>query len=57
MIAKLLIMTLQRGFLEAYKFFSSDKQKSKEYTHPTRKPVALLEYLINTYTNKDKSNT
>lgn len=30
--------------------FPSDKQK--ESLHPTQKPVALLEYLINTYTNK-----
>lgn len=30
-------------------FFSSDKQRSK--LHPTQKPVALMEYLILTYTN------
>lgn len=30
--------------------FSSDKQKSK--LHPTQKPVALMEYLIKTYTNE-----
>lgn len=30
--------------------FSSDKQK--ENYHPTQKPVALVEYLINTYTNE-----
>lgn len=30
--------------------FSTDTQKSS--LHPTQKPVALLEYLINTYTNK-----
>ena len=29
--------------------FPSDKQKSK--LHPTQKPVALMEYLIRTYTN------
>lgn len=29
--------------------FKSDKQKSS--LHPTQKPVALMEYLINTYTN------
>ncbi len=29
--------------------FPSDKQKSK--LHPTQKPVALMEYLIKTYTN------
>jgi len=31
--------------------FASDKQTS--YLHPTQKPVALCEYLIRTYTNKD----
>jgi len=30
--------------------FKSDKQK--EYLHPTQKPVALMEYLIKTYTNE-----
>jgi site-specific DNA-methyltransferase (adenine-specific) len=30
--------------------FSSDKQKSS--LHPTQKPVALMEYLIKTYTNE-----
>lgn len=30
--------------------FASDKQRSK--LHPTQKPVALLEYLIKTYTNE-----
>jgi site-specific DNA-methyltransferase (adenine-specific) len=33
--------------------FSSDKQKSAY--HPTQKPVALLEYLINTYTNEGET--
>lgn len=32
--------------------FSTDKQK--EALHPTQKPVALLEYLIKTYTLKDE---
>jgi len=31
--------------------FSSDTQKSK--IHPTQKPIALLEYLIKTYTNEN----
>lgn len=31
--------------------FATDKQKSK--LHPTQKPVALLEYLIKTYTNEN----
>ena len=33
--------------------FSSDKQKSK--LHPTQKPVALMEYLIKTYTNESET--
>lgn len=33
--------------------FSSDKQKSK--LHPTQKPVALMEYLIETYTNESET--
>jgi len=33
--------------------FSSDKQKSS--LHPTQKPVALLEYLIKTYTNEGET--
>jgi site-specific DNA-methyltransferase (adenine-specific) len=33
--------------------FSTDKQKSK--LHPTQKPVALMEYLIKTYTNESET--
>ena len=33
--------------------FSSDKQKVK--LHPTQKPVALMEYLIKTYTNESET--
>ena len=33
--------------------FSSDKQKCK--LHPTQKPVALMEYLIKTYTNENET--
>ena len=33
--------------------FSSDKQKSN--LHPTQKPVALLEYLIKTYSNENET--
>lgn len=33
--------------------FASDKQKSK--LHPTQKPVALMEYLIKTYTNENET--
>lgn len=34
-------------------FFSSDKQKGN--FHPTQKPVALMEYLIKTYTNEGET--
>lgn len=33
--------------------FSTDKQRSK--LHPTQKPVALMEYLIRTYTNEGET--
>lgn len=33
--------------------FKSDKQKN--YQHPTQKPVALMEYLIKTYTNEKET--
>ena len=33
--------------------FKSDKQKN--YKHPTQKPVALMEYLIKTYTNENET--
>ena len=36
--------------------FASDKQKTKlnGTIHPTQKPVALMEYLIKTYTNEEE---
>ena len=33
--------------------FGNDNQKEKQ--HPTQKPVALLEYLIRTYTNEGET--
>tara|TARA_R110000787_G_scaffold206086_1_gene316332 strand:+ start:147 stop:890 length:744 start_codon:yes stop_codon:yes gene_type:complete len=33
--------------------FATDKQKSK--LHPTQKPIALMEYLIKTYTNENET--
>jgi len=33
--------------------FKSDKQKS--YLHPTQKPIALMQYLIKTYTNEGET--
>jgi DNA modification methylase len=34
----------------SYQYFSNANQKAKQ--HPTQKPVALMEYLIKTYTNE-----
>ncbi len=34
--------------------FGSNKQREKNSLHPTQKPVALFEYLIKTYTNKNE---
>ena len=31
------------------------KRSDKKYAHPTQKPVALMEYLIKTYTNKGET--
>jgi len=33
--------------------FNLDHVPNKKYKHPTQKPVALLEYLVKTYTNKN----
>lgn len=35
--------------------FKNEAASNKERLHPTQKPVALLEYLINTYTNKGET--
>lgn len=40
-------------FPRTVQFFSSDKQK--ENLHPVQKPVALMEYMIKTYTNEDET--
>ena len=37
----------------SYQYFSNANQKDK--LHPTQKPVALLEYLIKTYTNEGET--
>jgi len=34
--------------------FSNHNQKSNSF-HPTQKPVALIEYLIRTYTNENET--
>lgn len=39
-------------FPRSVQIFASDKQK--EHLHPTQKPIALLEYLIKTYTNENE---
>jgi len=35
--------------------FARDMNRDKANNHPTQKPVALLEYLIRTYTNEDET--
>jgi len=44
-------------FPRSVKVFSSDKQKNKstKFMHPTQKPVALMEYLIKTYTDEGET--
>lgn len=41
-------------FPRSVQVFPSDKQKNKstKYMHPTQKPVALMEYMVKTYTNE-----
>ena len=39
------------NYPDALLYFSQDKNK----LHPTQKPVALMEYLIKTYTNEDET--
>ena len=39
-------------FPRSVQLFKSDKQKNR--LHPTQKPVALMEYLIKTYTNENE---
>ena len=36
-------------------YFNSDSDKEDRGLHPTQKPVALMEYLIKTYTNKGET--
>ena len=40
-------------FPRSVQLFKSDKQKNR--LHPTQKPVALMEYLIKTYTNENET--
>ncbi len=44
-------------FPRSVQIFASDKQKNKldGTIHPTQKPVALMEYLIKTYTNEGET--
>ena len=46
-------MKLDRGkYPESVQFFKAVPTSNEGRLHPTQKPVALLEYLIKTYTNK-----
>ena len=40
---------------ESIQFFKSDNNANGNRLHPTQKPVALLEYLIRTYTNEGET--
>tara|TARA_R110002012_G_scaffold91424_4_gene222634 strand:- start:3585 stop:4304 length:720 start_codon:yes stop_codon:yes gene_type:complete len=40
------------GYPNECLFFNGKSGKQKEQYHPTQKPVALMEYLISTYTNE-----
>ena len=42
----------EQRYPRSVQVFSSGKQRSREFKHPTRKPLELMEYLIKTYTNK-----
>ena len=44
-------MQTESGFNESVLYYSNKSGKGYSY-HPTQKPVALLEYLINTYSNE-----
>ena len=39
-------------FPRSVQVISSDKQQERDFKHPTRKPLALMEYLIKTYTKE-----
>lgn len=46
--------SIMREFVYPYNFLEfSVPERSKGTLHPTQKPVALMEYLIKTYTNED----
>jgi site-specific DNA-methyltransferase (adenine-specific) len=42
------------SYPKTIKFFENIANNSKERVHPTQKPVALMEYLIKTYTNENE---
>ena len=44
-----------RDFIYPTNTLIFDKPKRKERSHPTQKPVALIEYLIKTYTNENET--
>jgi len=46
-------MQIETGFRYPKRIQYFDNNFTKEQQHPTQKPVALMEYLIKTYTNED----
>jgi len=43
------------SYPKTVKYFKNISNNDKNRTHPTQKPVALMEYLIKTYTNKNET--
>ena len=43
------------GYPNECLFFNGKSGKQKDQFHPTQKPIALMEYLIKTYTNENET--
>ena len=49
------VITVNSGFRYPKSIIKMPKSESDRHLHPTQKPVALLEYLIRTYTNEGET--
>ena len=47
--------SIELAYPKTVKFFENIPNNSKDRFHPTQKPVALMEYLIKTYTNENET--